>query len=170
MHNYWLSSNTAGRDAKKTEVTNVILLKSSTILESINTSHCDRRALTANTSVQVRCLKLNTDKWEGKSHMRATTTIRSLREWPTRGHQENQFCLGQQLDWEGSDMLIAFTYMKDCYEEDGNFFPLFLSLLCRQVKNSGLIHSKRFLGSYKKKNIVRQLRMAKDTLQNLLSQ
>lgn len=46
MHNYWLSSNTAGRDVRKPEVTNVILLKSSTILESINTSLCDRRALT----------------------------------------------------------------------------------------------------------------------------
>lgn len=81
MHNYWLSSNTAGRNVRKPEVTNVILLKSSTILESINTSLRDRRVLT----VTLTC-GLNTDKWEGKSHTRAATTIRSLKEWPIRRH------------------------------------------------------------------------------------
>lgn len=86
MHNYWFSSHASGRDIRKPEVTNAALLKSSTVLEIINTSLHDRRALTITLIYRVRHLKLNTDKWEGKSHMRTATAIRSLIEWPTRRH------------------------------------------------------------------------------------
>lgn len=60
--------------------------------------------------------------------MRAATNIKSWNEWPTRTHKDiKTFAQPRNKDWEGSDMLTAFTYIKDCYKENGNFyfFPSF---------------------------------------------
>lgn len=91
MHNYWLSSNTAERDVKnQTEVTNVILIKLSTISESIIMNLCDSRA-DRNTDVQVTCLELNTDKWDRKTHVGAATTTQIWRNGPQRDVMKTNF-------------------------------------------------------------------------------